>query len=145
MQGVYTATAKITTTGGGADLLAITAASNISIEILGAEVTSDDETNVMAEVGLYRCASATGTAVTEKPTEPGAATATATVVHTATPSTPETDPIYRSFAPLTGGWVYAPIPEARMLVKGGGCAFIELTSTITSASISVHITWRELG
>ena len=143
MQGVYTATAKITTTGG--DVLAITAASNISIEILRAELSSNDETNIMAECGLYRATSATGTAVTELQTEPGAATATATVVHTATPTGQASDALYRAFAPMTGGWIYAPTPEERIVVKGGACLILELTETITSASVIGTLVWREIG
>lgn len=144
MRGVFTATAKITTTGD--QILAITAASDESIEILRAEITSNDETNVMAECGLYRATSATGTAVTEKATEAkDDGSHSATVVHTATPTGQEADAVYRSFAPLTGGWIYSPIPEERIVLAGGDCLILELTETITSASIIGSITWREIG
>ncbi len=148
MRGVYFASDRFASTGNVA-ILALTAAANVSCEVLRAEITSNDETNIMAEAGIYRCTSVSGgTALTEKPMEPGDANATAVAVSGATSITPtgqEADPLAHGYAPMTGGWIYAPTPEERIVLGGGDTLVIELTETITSANIIGSITWREIG
>lgn len=144
---MYSASTTLTSQTAAQDLITLTAGSNVAVLVHEIRMTTNltaDERNVIA---LHRVSAAGsgGSAATEMPLDPGSPAAdTAIVFGNTTQATPGTFIQQDSWSVLVP-YHYLPTPEMRLIVPGGGIVVCELTETITSASISINITWEEIG
>lgn len=159
MQGVYTASYRISGVTTGKTLLYLTAPATAVIEILSASVSNENnETNEQALFVLQRITSLgtpTATTVTPADTEPLSAAAASTVKANVTASEPtygaiaQNADIVGAFGlagiPSLSGWFFDPTPEERVYVPPSGSIGIRSVNTILSADLVVTLTWREIG
>lgn len=144
---MYSASTTLTGQTAAQDLITLTAASNVAAIIHEIRMTTNltaDERNVIA---LHRVSASGsgGSAATELGLDTGNPTAdTAIVFGNTTQATPGTFIQQDNWSVLVP-YHYLPTPEMRLVVPGGGIVVCELTETITSANISINITWEEIG
>lgn len=153
MRGVYRANVAITGITTGKTLVYITAPSNKVVEILEAHVTpaGSNVTNQNAEVCwqlVGTLGTPTGTTLTPTKAEQGDQAAGSTVVGNVTASEPtytsNTQFDRQGFGSL-GGYRHQPLPEDRLTIAGAATWGLRLLTTITSADLTVEVTFREIG
>lgn len=144
---MYKASTTLTSQTAAQDLITITAASNVAVIVHEVKLTTNltaDERNVIA-IHRVSAAGSGGSAATELGIDTGAPTAdTAVVFGNTTQATPGTFIEQENWSVLVP-YHHLPTPEMRLIIPGGGILVWELTETITSANISINVTWEEIG
>ena len=151
---VYSASFSGIAVTGVQDLLSLTGASGIICEILGVRVGQDSEFGDAAAEMLririvrYGTIGSGGSAVTEEEHELGGNAAAAAVIrNNTTPGTTETVIVEDVFN-VQSGWLYAPVPEERIIVPPTGTIVLAVklqTAPDDSTDMSGMITWQEVG
>lgn len=153
MRGVYTVAGEISGVTTAKTLLQIKAGPNIVVEILRMWVTQStgDISDTSAIQILRKTAAATVTSVTPRKHENGdqaAASVGGTAASGIDASVEGTDGDIiptEGFNLLGQGFVWAPIPEERIWIPPAGFLAIRLDVDITSATLIVGATFREVG
>jgi hypothetical protein len=151
MNGVYTASGKISALAAAKTLMYLTAPASRVVELIAVTVTNESNaTNFQMEIAITSITTLgtpTATAVTPQKHESGdQASGTTTKLNvTASEPTYAGTATLQEGAPSLTGFRWEPQPEERIYIAPGASYGIRMITTPTSNDCDVRVTFREIG